>query len=469
MKKNILFLITDDQRFDTIQALGNTEIKTPNLDKLVERGTSFTNAFIPGGTCGAVCMPSRAMIHTGKFLTELTDLGEEIPENHAVLGECLREKGYQTSGVGKWHNGTKSYHRSFSRGNSIFFGGMWDHWNVPINHYDRTGKYKKLKTFIQDPFSSNKKVTFPAEEISLGNHSTDLFADTLIEEIKEMAVKEEPFFLYGSFLAPHDPRTMPEEFQKMYNPDDLTIPTNFLPLHSFGFDILGERDETLEKYPREPQAIKQHLADYYAMISHIDSRIGDIVSELERFGIVEDTLIVFCGDNGLSIGQHGLMGKQNLYDCSIRVPLLFAGPSVPKNKKINEKVLLMDIMPTLLEYAEISIPETITATSFWPLITEKEVQGRSEIYLIFTSKIRGLITDKYKFLDYRTKDGNYIQLFDRHKDQNEKYDLSNSPKYQKIINNMQKRMENCAVKTGDKEFYQGKIFWESSRTNGGEL
>ena len=120
MKKNILFLFADDMRYDTIHALGNPEIITPNLDELVKNGTSFMNAHIPGGSWAAVCQPSRAMLNTGRGLYHLKDLGAAIPEDHALLGETLRQNGFNTFGTGKWHNCTRSYARSFSDGAEIF-------------------------------------------------------------------------------------------------------------------------------------------------------------------------------------------------------------------------------------------------------------------------------------------------------------------------------------------------------------
>lgn len=124
------FFFTDDQRFDTINALGNKKIITPNIDNIVKTGVTFTHAHIPGGTSGAICMPSRAMIHSGKNLFDLHDSGSSIPADHSLLGETLRNNGYRTFGTGKWHNGTDAYARSFTDGDEIFFGGMNDHWNV---------------------------------------------------------------------------------------------------------------------------------------------------------------------------------------------------------------------------------------------------------------------------------------------------------------------------------------------------
>ena len=131
-RPNVLFLLTDDQRYGTIHALGNDEISTPNLDALVRRGMAFTRAHIPGGTASAVCMPSRAMLNSGRTLFHLEECGKNIPECDTTMGESFLRAGYHSVGIGKWHNGVGSYARSFDDGADVFFGGMWDHWNVPV-------------------------------------------------------------------------------------------------------------------------------------------------------------------------------------------------------------------------------------------------------------------------------------------------------------------------------------------------
>lgn len=125
-KKNVLFILTDDQRYNTLHALGNNDIITPNMDWLVKNGVSFTNAHIPGGTSGAVCMPSRAMLNSGRTLFHIEGEGQSIPETHTTLGQAFKEAGWETFGTGKWHNGPPAYTRSFSCGDNAFFGGMWD-------------------------------------------------------------------------------------------------------------------------------------------------------------------------------------------------------------------------------------------------------------------------------------------------------------------------------------------------------
>lgn len=216
-KPNIVFFFTDDQRFDTIHALGNTAIKTPNIDKLVARGTTFTHAHIPCGTSGAVCMPSRAMLHSGRGLFHIEKQGEQIPEEHTTLGETLGANGYRTFGTGKWHNGRPSFNRSFMDGDEIMFGGMADHWNVPVYHYDPSGKYDTKLPKCPNPMNTNREIFRSADHINSGVHSSEMVCNAGINFIKKQN-DDQPFFAYIAFLAPHDPRVMPERFKTMYDP-----------------------------------------------------------------------------------------------------------------------------------------------------------------------------------------------------------------------------------------------------------
>lgn len=184
-RPNILFLITDDQRYGTIHALGNEEIRTPNMDRLVYGGTSFINAHIPGGTVSAVCMPSRAMLHSGRTLFHLEECGKQIPADHITMCQNFLEAGYHTAGIGKWHNGLESYGRSFDGGANIFFGGMWDHWNVPVNDFREDGLYNKEIRFTPNFTQNEVPVNVRAERIHAGVHSTDLFTDSAVKYIEE--------------------------------------------------------------------------------------------------------------------------------------------------------------------------------------------------------------------------------------------------------------------------------------------
>ncbi|CAG7659045.1 sulfatase-like hydrolase/transferase [Paenibacillus allorhizosphaerae] len=461
-KPNVLILLTDDQRFDTIHGLGNKTIETPNLDRLVERGTSFTHAHIPGGTAGAVCMPSRAMLHTGRTLFHLKDKGQQIPPEHITLGEQLQKEGYNCCGIGKWHNGTDSYARSFNDGENIFFGGMWDHWNVPVNDYSPEGRYDSTINYTPSFTTSNDSVVVRAQKINAGQHSTELFSGSALRYIEDYN-DDKPFFLYVSYLAPHDPRTMPERFRTMYRPEDMELPANFsaMPVVNYGWS--EGRDESLESYPRSPERIKQHIADYYAMISHLDWNVGLLLDALETKGLLKDTIIVLSGDNGLAIGQHGLMGKQNLYEHSIRVPLLISGPGVPAGVRCAQYVYLLDIYPTLCDLCGVPVPHSVEGKSFAPLLKNPNAVIREDLYLAFQSRIRGIKDKRYKLLEYRTEHVKLTQLFDLELDPLEMNNFFDVDGYREISHRLRIRLLQLRDEWEDEAHPTGKHFWDVYR------
>jgi arylsulfatase A-like enzyme len=423
-KPNILFFFTDDQRFDTIHALGNKQIQTPNMDRLVARGTSFTHAHIMGGTSPAVCMPSRAMLHTGRSLFRIQDQGESIHPSHVMLGELLKSNGYTTHGIGKWHNGKESFNRAFSGGDEIYFGGMCDHWNVPAYRYDPTGAYSSRIPVCKDPWTTNELEWRQADHIEPGKHSSELLCDAAVQFLGQYE-SDAPFFLYVSFLAPHDPRTMPEKYLKMYDPETIELPPNFMGAHPFDNGELKIRDEMLEEWPRTPEAIRRHIAEYYGMITHADAEMGRVVEALERSGQLDNTIIVFAGDNGLALGQHGLMGKQNLYDHSVRVPLIMAGPGIPAGRS-DALCYLFDIYPTLCELARIPRPESVHGVSLVQCLHEPECRPRKSLYLAYRQLQRAVVLDGWKLIEYAVDGRRHSQLFDLKKDPWETNDLADA-------------------------------------------
>ncbi|MGL4736225.1 MAG: sulfatase-like hydrolase/transferase [Cellulosilyticaceae bacterium] len=439
MKKNIVFLLTDDQRFDTIHALGNEAIKTPNMDRLVQMGTSFTQAHIPSGTSGAICMPSRAMIHSGRTLFHIEKEGQNIPKAHITLGEHLRSQGYDTFATGKWHNGIASFARSFSGGDNIFFGGMWDHWHVPVSHFDPTGTYDNVKPYTTNFQHSNQTIGMHCDKITVGIHSTDLFTQTALDYL-ETRDQSKPFLLYVSYLAPHDPRTMPKEYANMYDAKQVRLPDNFVSEHPFEMGIEDIRAEALAVYPRQEAEIKQHIADYYAMITHLDDQIGRILDKLEEQGILEETLIVFAGDNGLNIGHHGYMAKQTHYETSIRIPLIFTGAGVKADHKVNAYVYLMDIYPTLCELIGIPIPESVEGQSMKAALDGNPFEGREHLYFAYNDLIRSVKSDGYKLIRYKNAP-EHTQLFNVDEDPWECHNLYRKPEYQEHIRQLQAVME----------------------------
>ncbi len=445
---NILFLFADDQRFNTIHALDNKEIQTPTLDRLVSQGTNFTNAYIMGGNSGAVCMPSRAMLLTGRTLAHLQQDGHTIPVEHTMMPELFRQHGYVTFGTGKWHNGRSAYARCFTTGDEIMFGGMSDHWNVPCYHFDSTGKYAARTPVVTRPFFSNKITWKGYDHITDGKHSSELFADAAIRFLNDYQGRH-PFFMYVAFTAPHDPRTMPQQYLDMYDPNKISIPPNFLPVHPFDNGELMIRDERLAPHPRTEAIIRRHIADYYAMITHLDAQIDRILKTLQASGKGDNTIIVFSADNGLAVGQHGLMGKQNLYEHSVHVPLIFAGPGVPAGETRDAFCYLPDIFPTLCDFASLPIPKTVDGKSFAKAIADPTYQIRDAVVFGYKHFQRGIRDGDWKLIKYNVHGTQRTQLFHLAKDPWETRNLANDPAQQQRIHQLEAKLQTLLNESGD--------------------
>ncbi|MCP4639652.1 MAG: sulfatase-like hydrolase/transferase [bacterium] len=441
-KPNILFLFTDDQRFDTIHALGNERIVTPNMDALVRNGVTFSNAHIMGGTSGAVCMPSRAMLMTGRTLFHLQGQGDNIPEEHTMLPEALRRAGYTTFSTGKWHNGPSAFARGFGCGDRIFFGGMSDHYKVPLNHFDPDGAYPEDDIYYED-----KK------------HSSDLFSDSAIDFLRGHDPAS-PFFAYVSFTAPHDPRDTHERFHAMYDSDTILLPESFMPEHPFDNGEMTIRDEELAPWPRTPDVVRQNIAEYYAMITHIDDRIGAILGALEERGLADNTIIVFAGDNGLAVGRHGLMGKQNLYDHSVRVPLVIGGPGIPKDERRDAFCYLLDIFPTLCDLTDTPIPESVEGRSLAPCLEDSGRSVRNSLYLAYTSIHRGVRDDHHKLIEYVVNGSRTTQLFDLESDPFELHNLAERNECADDLTRLRKELVRWRDDLDDHQPGMGQAFWD---------
>jgi arylsulfatase A-like enzyme len=421
---NILFLFADDQRADTIAAHGNPHIKTPNLDKLVAGGFSFRNNYIFGGNSGAVCMPSRAMLMSGRtwFHVDTATL-----KGAKLLPELLREHGYVTFGTGKWHNGQEAWLRCFQRGKNIFFGGMSDHTRVPVRDLSPDGK-------LSEPHTGKK-------------FSSELFADAAIEFLKHHD-GQKPFFAYVAFTAPHDPRMPPPSFREKYYRNRPPLPANFLPQFPFDNGMMkGGRDENLAAWPRTEAVIRDQLAEYYGMITHLDGQVGRILKALKRGGYADNTIIIYSADNGLAMGSHGLLGKQSVFEHSMKVPLILAGPGIPRGKFATPFTYLHDLYPTLCDVLGIQPPPGLEAESLRPLWEGRKDRVRDSIFLPFTQTQRAVRDERWKLICYPKF--SHLQLFDLQTDPDERHNLIDRADCAEHVQRLLKLMKQWQAKVGD--------------------
>ncbi|MEH6550563.1 MAG: sulfatase-like hydrolase/transferase [Pseudomonadales bacterium] len=424
---NVLFILTDDQAWDTVGALGNSQISTPAMDSLVEQGMNFSYVFNQGAWSGAVCLPSRQMINTGRHLyrTGLDARGKNDARHVAkypVFGETFLNNGYDTFQSGKWHLNMDVWKRSFNHGVAIHKAGMSRHekggqWQANFTDFDPAGKGKKA--FLD--YQADK-------------HSSEVIADAAVDFIGARNVAEKPFMMYVAFLAPHDPRQAPQEFLDKYPPDSIQVPAAYLPYHPFDQGDYYLRDEVLAGFPRGKKVVQENISDYYAMIEHMDGQIGRILAALEASGKADNTLVIFTSDHGLAVGKHGLMGKQNQYDHSVRAPFVVKGPGVPAGKTVAGMFYLNSVFPTAVEMAGLKIPDSVDAPSIVPLIKGQKQAMFDTVYGGYRHFQRMLRSQDYKLIYYpmikRT------QLFDLRQDPEELNDVSRLPEHSERIINM---------------------------------
>jgi len=464
-RPNIVLILTDDQRADAIGALGNRDIRTPHLDGLVRRGTVFGNACIMGGTQPAVCCPSRNMLMTGRTLFRVGgETGETIPPEHVTLPEQLRQHGYTTYHVGKWHQDRASFHRSFCGGDRIFgFTHGWyvqygGHWNVAVHDFDPDGHYPPEAGYLLAEDKQSKRPLIAGQG---GVHSSEMFSDAAVAFLDRYRREADrsPFFLYLAYVAPHDPRQSPEEYERRYDAAQVPLPPNYLERHPFDNGEFEVRDEMLEGWPRRPHAIRRHLADYYACIEHLDAQIGRVLQALKQHGLADDTLLVFASDNGLGIGSHGLMGKQNLYEHSLRVPLVVAGPGLPEGATRDELCCLHDLFPTLCDLADCPVPSSVEGRSLAPSLLENKPGTNQTLYHAYRGVQRAVREGHYKLIEYVTETERRTQLFDLAADPCELHNLADRPDQAERVKQMRSRLLALRQTYGDTRERE-QCFWD---------
>ncbi|MEM9141833.1 MAG: sulfatase-like hydrolase/transferase [Bacteroidota bacterium] len=416
----MVFLFADDYTYEAVHALGNHTIETPNLDRLVAQGTTFTHAYNMGGWNGAICVASRAMIISGRSIWNARDVSGQWNKGDSVAldqtwGRLLGNQGYNTYMTGKWHVRAPADY-VFNRAKNIRPGMPDDlrkfDWPAIKKAYAENGDVKSLMPAAYfRPIDENDTLWSPTDPKFKGfweggKHWSEVIKDDALEFLMDATQKDAPFFMYLAFNAPHDPRQAPQSYLDKYELDSIPLPKNWLPEYPYKKGMNSDfnlRDEALAPFPRTPFAIKTHLREYYAIITHLDEQVGQILDALEASGKMDNTYIFFTGDHGLSVGHHGLLGKQNMFDHSVRVPLIVGGPDIPKGKKVNTDVYLQDIMATSLELAQVEKPDYVEFNSLLPLARGERTDGHLQdgVYGVYEEGSQRMIRkDGYKLIVY---------------------------------------------------------------------
>jgi len=371
---NVVFLLGDDLRPDGLRALGNAVVKTPNLDAIVERGTIFRNAYTMGSMIGAVCVPSRTMILTGRSLFRAQGRASGTDPATFTFPRAMKDAGYATVHSGKFGNSPRAI----------------------TNEFDETS----------DPGDAGQ------------------VADRIVDFIQRKAGKQ-PLFVYMAGHEPHDPQHATDEFYAMYRPEDIPLPAAFAPWHPFNNGEMTVRDERTLPWPRTRESVTRKLARYYASVSYLDAQFGRVVKALKDAGQYENTIFAIAGDNGLSLGEHGLLGKQNLYEFGgMHVPLVFAGPGIPK-RETPALVYLSDIFPTVCQLTGARRSGNVEGLSLAPVLRGEAPKVRDWMFTAYGHVQRAVTDGRWKLIRYPRIDK--TQLFDLQQDPHETNDLAGRP------------------------------------------
>jgi arylsulfatase A-like enzyme len=406
---NIVFIFADDQRADTIAALGNPVIKTPNLDRLVKRGVAFNRAYMQGGNGGATCVPSRAMLLSGRSLAQI----DERLLKHQTWPNAFGAAGYATFAAGKWHNGPPSIPKSFQQAKALFVGGMANPLKAPTSDMLPTGKLTPAKISPK--------------------HLCEEATDETLAFLKSQDGKQ-PFFSYLAFDGPHDPHIVPEGFPVDYAPASIPLPPNFLPQHPFDNGEMVIRDEQLLPWPRKQADIQTMLAEYYRYISFLDVQVGRVLDAVDASPYAANTIIVFAADSGVARGSHGLIGKQNLYEHSMRVPLIVAGPGIAADQRSEAMCYLFDVLPTLGKLCGVATPQGSNGREFAAVLKDPSQSARPFLMFGYKTIQKALNDGRWKLIRYPHVDR--TQLFDLQADPHETKDLSALPEHAERIQAM---------------------------------
>lgn len=439
---NIVFIFADDLSYHDVGIYGNNEVRTPNIDVLAKEGAKFTRAYNMGSWSPAVCMPSRTMLNTGLYVWNAQEAYEEEYKTVRQQGDFwslkLKEAGYETYFTGKWHvpglNPTE----------------LFDH----VQHV-RPGMPDQTEAGYDRPYKGEEDKWSPYDRSfggfwEGGTHWSEVLTNDTFTFIDDAIDREKPFFMYLAFNAAHDPRQSPKEFVESYDPEELEIPENFMEEYPNN-EAIGSgrdlRDERLAPFPRTEYAVRVHRQEYYAIISHMDEQIGRILDKLESEGKLENTIIVFTADHGLAVGQHGLMGKQNMYEHSLKVPFIIKGPGIPAGEVFDASIYLQDLVPTTIEMAGGVVPDSYQFRSLTSLISGEKTRLHPAIYGTYLDKQRSVIEWPYKLILY--PDIQKIKLFNLEEDPYETEDLSENEDSRMLIKRLFKQLSEQQKVTGD--------------------
>lgn len=435
-RPNVVFIITDDQRWDCMSCAGHPFLKTPNMDRLAAEGARFVNAFVTT----SLCSPSRASFlsglyaHTHGVLNNFTDFPRDLPS----FPRRLKELGYHTAYIGKWHMGEDD--------------------DSPRPGFDYWVSHRGQGVYEDNEFNINgKRAVIPGYY----THVVTKLATAWLRQARR------PFLLCLGHKAPHTPFTPEAKYRHVFDHIPVYYPWSAFQLESkpqwirerlvTWHGIYGPLFGFREKFPDTSAAgmvdFARFVRSYAATLLSVDDSVGEIYETLRALGELDRTVFIYTSDNGMLLGEHGMTDKRTMHEPSIRIPLLMRYPPlVASGQVVDEMVLNIDIAPTILEICGAPPLEKVHGLSLVPLLKGEKVTWRDAWYyeynyekeFPYTPNVRGIRTKKWKYIRYPHGDGgpdrHKAELYDLENDPEELVNLVDQPAYREVVAELEKRL-----------------------------
>jgi N-acetylglucosamine-6-sulfatase len=432
--RNVIFILSDDHRYDFMGFLGKPKfLETPNMDRLAREGAYIKYATVTT----SLCSPSRASILTGQYAHRhgVVDNNTRVPQGTRFFPQDLQKAGWQTAFMGKWHMGHAS--------------------DEPRPGFDRWISFRGQGVYYNPTFNID------GEQVKREGYVSDLLTDYALDWLENGRDRDKPFMLYLSHKAVHAMFEPAKRHLGKYQNVKIEYPENMA--------------DTEENYKGKPRWVREqrnswHGVDYMyhgqmdfdtfyrrycETLLSVDDSIGRIIKYLEDKHLAEDTLVMYMGDNGFVLGEHGLIDKRHMYEESMRVPFLAWCPGMIRPGSVIEELIQnIDIGPTILDISGLSTPARMDGKSFLPILQGKKIPWRDAAFYEYywernfpqTPTTHGVRTDRYKYIHYHGI-WDIDELYDLKEDPHEMHNLIDSPEHQKLIKQLNNRMFDWLEKT----------------------
>ncbi|HZG75679.1 MAG TPA: choline-sulfatase [Paenibacillus sp.] len=437
---NILMIMVDQMAYDCIGALGHPVVRTPNLDKLVERGVAFENAY-----CNSpLCAPSRASFVTGRLPSRIAayDNGSELPASAPTFLHALRRAGYETVLSGKMHFvGPDQLHG-------------FEHRLVRDIHatgFELTPDWSRGA--YPNPGTGVRRLKQHAGLDDWNNHLAydEKVANRALEKIRDLGRlkpnERRPFFLCASFFHPHDPFVITEKYWNMYKDVDVPLPrAGAAPLESMHpFDRWIQTHHELDTHPLTEEELIANRRAYYGMVTYIDDKVGQLVDELERMGLLEETIVMVTSDHGEMLGEHGMWFKRTYFDPSAKVPLVVSWPARFQAGAVREEVVsLVDLAATIVDAAgaKDAAIGACDGDSFLPLLQGEAAPWKDEVVCEYYGEgaLRPMAFVRQGRYKYVHVQGHEPLLFDLANDPDELRNEAGNPSFADVERRLRARL-----------------------------